>query len=262
MLTISVLATSSAGNCTYVASESTRLLIDAGLSTAETFKRLRLIGVDPDTIDAVLVTHPHSDHMGGLTTMVRHWRRAGRVVRIYCSKSTAEGLPAHILHWDWFKQIAQYDRWMIGNIRCETVGVQHDTGEPLAFVCQVGDIRAGFFLDLGAIDQSLGQYMADCDALLLEANHDPDMLRAGPYSYNLKKRVAETHLSNESACRWIAEHMTERTRHLMLGHLSVTTNDPELVTLMASQKIKERCLSTALEVVVPGAAPTGPLVLG
>lgn len=261
MLKISVLATSSAGNSTFVSDGQTRLLIDAGLTMSETFKRLRSIGEDPETIDAVLVSHPHGDHVAGLSTMLKHWRRGGRVVKVYCSEATEKAMPG-VIPPPWWNQICQYDDWKTGDIRCETVGVQHDTGEPLAFVCQVGDIRAGFFLDLGAIDQSLGQYMADCDALLLESNHDPAVLAAGPYSYKLKQRIAETHLSNEAACRWIAEHMTARTKHLMLGHLSTTTNDPEIVRLMASQEMGKRGISAALEVIVPGAAPLGPLVLG
>lgn len=258
---VSVLATSSAGNSTFVSSGGSRLLVDCGLSVSETSSRLKSIDEDVDTVTAVLLSHSHSDHAGGLPGLIRHWRRAGQFVPVYCSQATFDALPGAIPAY-WHRRIAQHEAWTVGAIRCETFLVQHDCGEPLGFTCQGDNTRASFALDLGAISAALGEYLAGSDALLLESNHDSSMLRAGPYSYKLKQRIAETHLSNEAACRWIAEHMTARTKHLMLGHLSTTTNDPELVELLARQALKKRDLSTALEVIVPGAAPSGPLVLG
>lgn len=260
---ISILATSSAGNCSYVASESTRLLIDAGLSMAETFKRLRSIGADPDAIDGVLLTHEHSDHALGLDAMFSYWRRAGRTPRLYCSEGTASAIVAS--HKDAPARAIRtfYSAFLVGDLRVVPFKVEHDACGPTGFTVETigkDPVRYTQALDLGRID--FPEHFAESDAILLESNHDPGMLRAGPYSYKLKQRIAETHLSNEAACRWISEHMTERTKHLMLGHLSTTTNDPEIVRLMASQAIGARGLSTALEVIVPGAGPTGPLSLG
>jgi phosphoribosyl 1,2-cyclic phosphodiesterase len=262
MLKISVLATSSAGNATFVSDGTTRLLVDAGLSLYDTAERLAAIGEDIDRINAVLLTHPHSDHAFGLTTLIKRWRRGGAFVPVYCSASTFEALgqmiPPH-----WYRHVAQHDEWKVGELHCETFAVEHDTGEPLGFtVADTGGRRATFALDLGKIDGYLGEYLACAEVLFLESNHDPEMLAAGPYQYKLKQRIAQTHLSNAAACKWIEEHMTSRTGHLLLGHLSKTTNDPELVRLMAMRALNERGLdSGVVEVIAPGEPPSGPLVI-
>jgi phosphoribosyl 1,2-cyclic phosphodiesterase len=260
MLKISTLATSSAGNCSFVSDGTTRILIDAGLCLAETFQRLRSINEDPDTIDAVLLTHPHGDHSDGLAVMLRYWRRAGGVVPVYCSQATYDALPNAIPP-PWFRPVGQLSYWSVGCLECETFAVEHDTGEPLGFTVTSGSYRASFALDLGTIPPALGQHLAGSDFLLLEANHDPDMLRAGPYSHKLKERIARTHLSNEAACRWIEEYMNARTKHLWLGHLSMTTNDHEIVRLMAAQAIAHRKLEPELEVIWPAALQPSRVVL-
>jgi len=261
MIKLSVLATSSAGNSTFLSSGRTRLLIDCGLNLQETTRRVEAIGEEIDLVSAVLLTHPHGDHCAGLPTLIRHWRRAGRHVPVYCSMATHDALPA-LIPPHWYKHVSQYDRWTVGDFQCETFPIEHDCGEPLGFTCQVDNVRLSFALDLGVIDDALGEYLARADVLFLEANHDPDMLAAGPYAYKLKQRIAKTHLSNGAAVRWITEHMTERTRHLLLGHLSVTTNDPELVRLSAMQALNGRGLdSGVLEVISPGEGPSGPLLL-
>jgi phosphoribosyl 1,2-cyclic phosphodiesterase len=165
-------------------------------------------------------------------------------------------IPVH----HWFREINQSSRWEVGKIQCESFAVEHDTGEPLGFAVQVGKVRAAFALDLGVLGGDLADYIADSDLVLLEANHDPDMLRAGPYAYKLKERILKTHLSNEAACAWISEHMTHRTQYLLLGHLSLSTNDPELVRLMARRELDRLKLGAMLEVIEPGAA-SGPWVL-
>jgi phosphoribosyl 1,2-cyclic phosphodiesterase len=264
VLKISVLATSSAGNSSFVSSGESRLLIDCGLTMAETAARLKTIGEDIDAIDAVLLTHPHSDHAGGLPTLIRHWRRAGRHVPVHCSMSTYMDLEKVIPPY-WFRHVTQFDEWKVGDLHCETFTVQHDTGEPLGFtVADPSGLRATFALDLGEIDGYLGEYLSGADFLLLEANHDPDMLAVCSYAYKLKQRIAKTHLSNAAACTWIKEHMTSRTHHLYLGHLSMTSNDPEIVRLMAEQAIAARVFDQppVVEVILPGSGPSGPLVIG
>jgi phosphoribosyl 1,2-cyclic phosphodiesterase len=260
-LKVSVLATSSAGNSTFVSDGTTRLLIDAGLSLLETTTRLAAVGESVDNIDAVLLTHPHIDHCAGLGTLIRRWRRGGRCVPVYCSYSTWATMPGVIPVHHWFREINQSSRWDIGKIRCECFAVEHDTKEPLGFTVEVGKQRASFALDLGTLGGDLADYIADSDLVLVEANHDPDMLRAGPYAYKLKERILKTHLSNEAACAWISEHMTHRTKYLLLGHLSLSTNDPELVRLMARRELDRLKFTAELEVIEPGAS-SGPWVLG
>jgi phosphoribosyl 1,2-cyclic phosphodiesterase len=258
-LKIAVLATSSAGNSTFVSDGTSRLLVDCGLSLLDTATRLAAIGESVDAIDAVLLTHPHIDHCAGLGTLIRRWRRGGRLVPIFCSWETNLALGTVIPAF-WFQPIHQNSRWQVGEISCESFPIEHDTAEPLGFAVQLGKMRAAFALDLGKIDEALGEYLADSDLVFLEANHDPDMLRVGPYAYTLKTRIAQTHLSNEAACEWIGEHMTHRTRHLLLGHLSETTNDPELVRLMARRELDRLELSAALDVISPGSS-SGPWLL-
>ena len=252
MLKVAVLASSSAGNSTFVTDGESRLLIDAGLCLAETSQRLKMIREDPDTIDAVFVTHPHSDHIEGLKTLLSYWRRGGRVVEVYCSQSTHDALPG-VIPPHWYRKVTQDSLWQVGKLHCGSFPVVHDTEEPLGFTCASGPFRAAFALDLGEIGDELGDFLADSDLVFLESNHDPDMLAAGPYSYKLKERIAKTHLSNEQACAWIAEHMTHRTKHLLLGHLSASTNDPEIVRLMAQRELKRLELPAALGVILPGA---------
>ena len=264
MIKLSVLATSSAGNSTFISSGNSRLLIDCGLAASETAARLKTIGEDIDAVNAVLLTHPHSDHCAGLHTLIRSWRRGGQHVPVYCSGATFEALkeviPAH-----WYRHVAQFDEWNVGDLHCESFVVQHDCGEPLGFtVADPAGNRATVALDLGEVDGYLGEYLAMADVLLLEANHDPDMLAACSYAYKLKQRIARTHLSNAAACRWIEEHMTSRTHHLLLGHLSMTSNDPEIVRLMAGQAIAARVFDPppVVEVILPGAQPSGPVFVG
>jgi phosphoribosyl 1,2-cyclic phosphodiesterase len=258
-LKIAILATSSAGNSSFVSDGVSRLLIDCGLSLLETTTRLAAIGESVDNIDAVLLSHPHGDHCAGLPTLIKRWRRGGRCVPVYCSVATFDALP-NVIPPHWYRHVAQFDHWQIGEIRCETFVVQHDCGEPLGFTVQVGDQRATFALDLGAIDDPLAEYFTQSDFLLLESNHDPDMLAAGPYSYRLKQRIAKTHLSNESACAWISEYMGYRTRYLLLGHLSETTNDPAIVRLMAQHHLTRLKLTPVFQVISPGAS-SGPWLL-
>jgi phosphoribosyl 1,2-cyclic phosphodiesterase len=258
-LKVAVLATSSAGNSTFVSDGQTRILVDCGLSLLETTARLAAIGESVDAIDAVLLTHHHSDHCLGLETLIRRWRRGGRFVPVYCSSSTHNGM-SYAIPAQWFEPIGDSSQWPVGKLDCRAFPVQHDTGQPLGFTVALGNARASFALDLGAIDEGLGDHLADSDLVLLETNHDPDMLAAGPYSYKLKTRVAWTHLSNEAACSWIASHMTHRTKHLLLGHLSVTTNDPELVRLMARRELDRLELPATLDVISPGEA-SGPWLL-
>jgi phosphoribosyl 1,2-cyclic phosphodiesterase len=261
---ISVLATSSAGNSTFVSAGTTRLLIDAGLTMSETASRLKSIGEEIDGIDAVLLTHPHLDHAGGLATLIRHWRRAGRHVPVHCSMSTFSDLEKVIPPY-WFRHVMQFDTFQVGDLHCETFSVQHDTGEPLGFtVADRTGTRATFALDLGEIDGYLGEYLSNADFLLLESNHDPDMLAAGPYAYRLKQRIAQTHLSNSAACAWITGHMTSRTHNLYLGHLSLTTNDPHIVRLMADQAIAACSFDQppVVTVLLPGEGPSPPLIVG
>ena len=248
----------------FVSSDGTRLLIDAGLSVADTRARLKAIGEDLDEISAVLVTHPHLDHAGGLANLVRHWRRAGRLVPVYCTWRTYDALKKGISP-HWYRNVAQFDTFEVGAFHCETFTVKHDCGDPLGFtVADREGNRATFALDLGEIDSHLGEYLAMADFLLLESNHDPDMLAAGPYAYTLKQRISKFHLSNSAACQWITDHMSSRTHNLYLGHLSTTTNDPNIVRLMADQAIAARVFDQppVVTVILPGEGPSPPLLVG
>ncbi|HTB16040.1 MAG TPA: MBL fold metallo-hydrolase [Bryobacteraceae bacterium] len=247
MVKVSVLASSSAGNSTLVATERTRLLIDAGLSRKETFERLNLAGHAPESLTAILVTHEHSDHIAGLQVIARKLR-----IPVYISRLTAPAVPwdENPPHLELFQAGASFT---IGDIDVTSFTIPHDAADPVGFSFRAEGIKISIATDLGYLPESIRHHLRGSDLLLLESNHDVEMLKVGPYPWSVKQRVMgrNGHLSNDVACSFIRDDLDTSTSTLILGHISESNNHPEIVRLCASQALHGRALFTKLVIANP-----------
>ncbi len=237
-LRVCVLASGSTGNCIYVGSESTRVLIDAGVSCRETASRLQSIGVEPETITAVCVTHEHDDHKSSLSVL---HRRLGAT--LYGNAGTIQALERGVktagLAWQTF---ITGHAFMIGTLRVEPFRVPHDSYDPVGFVISEGETRIGVVTDLGIPTELIRQRLKDCNVLVLEANHDEDMLRDSNRPWPLKQRIAgrQGHLSNLKAGELLCDVVSPRLHTVLLAHLSSDCNRPALARHTVSETLRKR----------------------
>ena len=242
-----MLASGSSGNTALLASENTRILVDAGLSMRELARRLATIGEDLAHIDAILITHEHSDHVAGLPVLARN---KGVRAAIYMTRLTPHSIewgetpPARL---ETFQAGAGF---RIGGIEVQSFSIPHDARDPVGFRFEVQGVRIGVATDLGYIPESVKYHLRRCDLLMLESNHDLDMLKVGPYPWAVKQRVMSRvgHLSNLVMVDYLLQDLDSSTAHLVLGHLSEQNNHPEIVRLMASQALEQRGLSASLAI--------------
>jgi len=239
-----VLASGSSGNSTLIATERTRLLVDAGLSAREIERRLGAAGETLDRLDAIVVTHEHGDHISGLPVLARRLRRPVFLSELTAPTIAWNGEPPPI------ELFRAGTRWTIGDIEVSSFSVPHDAADPVGFCFQVQGLKIALVTDLGYIPDSIRFHIRGAHWLLLEANHDLDMLKVGPYPWAVKQRVMgrQGHLSNEAVARFIRHHLDPETRILVLGHLSEHNNHPDLVRLVARQALDSRGLTTRLVV--------------
>jgi len=244
---ICVLASGSSGNATFVSAGRTRILIDAGLSLRELTRRLAAIGEEPAKLDAVLVSHEHSDHISGLPVLARK-----HSLPVFLTDRTAPLI-------DWGEAAPPIEafqagsRFPIGDIEVASFTIPHDAADPVGFTFRVEGLRIGLVTDLGYIPESVKYHVQGTDFLIFESNHDLEMLKVGPYPWAVKQRVMgrNGHLSNDVVCDFIRDDLDPRTATLVLGHISENNNHPELVRLAASQTLEARCLPTRLVVATP-----------
>jgi phosphoribosyl 1,2-cyclic phosphodiesterase len=217
-----VLGSGSQGNGTLISSGDTHVLVDCGFSLRETERRLARLGVSPDILSAVLVTHEHADHVHGVGLLARRYN-----VPVYLSRGTLRGLRKPL---EAAGFLAANDTFDVGALSIRAVGVTHDALEPLQYVFTDGRRRLGVLTDLGSYDTTLLDHYRGLDALLIEANHCRDLLARGHYPQFLKLRVGGDygHLNNHQAARLVAELGWENLQHLVLAHLSSKNNLPQL----------------------------------
>ena len=242
------MASSSGGNSALVSAGDTRILVDAGLSRKETFDRLVAAGADPESLTAILITHEHSDHVAGLPAIAKKLD-----IPVYISRLTAPAIA-------WGDYIPKLELFQAGSnfpIGCVDVAsftVPHDAADPVGFSFAAEGIKISVATDLGYLPDSVRFQLRDSDALLLEANHDLEMLKVGPYPWSVKQRVMGRmgHLSNDVACNFIRDEIDARTSTIILGHLSEHNNHPEIVRLMATQALDGGSLFTRLVIAEAG----------
>jgi phosphoribosyl 1,2-cyclic phosphodiesterase len=244
---ICILASSSAGNSIFIGTEHTRLLVDAGLSRKEIMTRLRAIGESADALDAVLVTHEHSDHICGLVPLLKKYK-----LPVYVSWLTAPTMP-----WgDYEPRLESFmagERFRIGDIEVDTFTIPHDAADPVGFCIQAEGVRVGVVTDLGYMPDSVRIHLRGTEFLVLESNHDIEMLKVDPYPWSVKQRVMgrNGHLSNDMVSQFILDGMDGCLKTLVLGHLSEHNNHPAIVHMSAVQALGRRGLTPNLVVSEP-----------
>ncbi|WP_348260691.1 MBL fold metallo-hydrolase [Telmatobacter sp. DSM 110680] len=299
MVRFTVLASGSKGNCTVITGGKTRILVDAGLSCRELFRRMRLADEDPATLDAIIITHEHSDHVAGLGVTAR---KLG--IPVYFT----EGTHRAWVRWLSPRKQMTYTQWLeqcrqqaaarmaeadappveecdpedfeasaepvsdpkpaatptappkdptalpsvqyfeagkplqIGDISVSPFTIPHDAADPVGFVFQAEGVRMAVATDLGYIPPNVKAQLKCVDLLLLESNHDLEMLRDGPYPWSVKQRVLSRvgHLSNETTATYLETEYDGQASYVILGHLSESNNLPELARIAAERALNGR----------------------
>lgn len=222
---ICVLGSGSRGNCTLVEAGKTALLIDNGFSGAEIRRRLQAVGRSPAMISAVLVTHEHNDHIAGVGVISRQ-----EALPVYANVATYRAAEGRLGRLAVRKEFGTGEAFAIGELQIHPFAVSHDTVDPVGFVVTDGRYRLGYCTDTGKITTLIEHHLKGCHALILESNHDPQMLREGPYPPRLQQRVrsSQGHLANEDAGRFLKKVLASGLSHVVLAHLSETNNLPTL----------------------------------
>jgi len=233
---LAVLGSGSGGNATLIDTGSVRLLLDAGFSCRGLVQRLRLVGVEPESIDAILITHEHADHISGASGFARSYE-----VPVYCTPGTARaaGLEAEGCE---VRRLAAGVPIALDGVRVEPFAVPHDAVETVGYVLEARGARLGYATDLGHAPDSVRDRLRCCDLLILESNHDVELLRVGPYPEFVKQRVLgrHGHLDNEEAADLLCDVARDGTQAVVLAHLSRTNNRPDLALAAARRRFAER----------------------
>jgi phosphoribosyl 1,2-cyclic phosphodiesterase len=222
----------------------TRLLVDAGLGKRETLRRLAAIEQPAERLDAILISHEHSDHIGGLPALLARWRTT-----VYLSAPThAETLraltEAHARRLERVAFIEAGRPFAVGDIEVTPFAIPHDAADPLAFTFAADGVKLAVVTDLGYMPELVKHHLRGCDALVLESNHDLEMLKVGPYPWHVKQRVMSRtgHLSNDTVSAFLAdpEGFDARPRYLVLAHLSENNNHPDVARISAEEALGRR----------------------
>ena len=220
------LGSGSRGNALVVESGATRILVDCGFSTRVTLTRLARLGLAPEDIDAVLVTHEHSDHLHGVAGF------CGRFgIPVFLTHGTHIALPDAGGRLPEHRLIDSHRPFAINDLHIQPFPVPHDAREPVQFVFSDGDVQLGVLTDCGTVTAHIVAMLKKCDALVLECNHDADLLAASRYPFVLRQRIAGDygHLGNHQAAELLERIEQGRLRHVVAAHLSEESNRPKLV---------------------------------
>lgn len=223
------IASGSSGNCTYVGSETTHLLVDVGISGKRAESGLNCLGLKGSDVDGILITHEHADHVAGLGVFARKYG-----IPIYATHGTIEALKGMRQVGDvdpaLFCEIQADQKFSIKDLTVNPMKISHDAAQPVAYRIAYGNKRVGICTDLGVYTDYTVECLKGMDALLIEANHDVHMLQVGPYPYPLKQRILgdRGHLSNENSGKLLCRILHDGLQSIVLGHLSKENNLPEL----------------------------------
>ena len=234
---ICILASGSSGNSIYIASPKTRILIDAGLSAKQIALRLEQIGVSPESINGICVSHEHGDHVGGIRVLQK--RHGG--IPVYTNAGTLNGMRRQPKGDEITARIFQTgSRFEIGDFTIEPFAVPHDAYEPVGFRVQYENYAVGVATDLGMSTALIREKLRGCHALILESNHDEDLLREAPRPWPLKQRIRsrQGHLSNIDAARLITECATDQLEQVFLAHLSSDCNTPDTALRTVASELR------------------------
>ena len=218
-LKLCVLASGSSGNCTFIGTEKTRILIDAGLSARKTAERLADIGERAEDIDAICVSHEHGDHIAGIRVLQKN-----HGIPVYANAGTFEVIGGDIKG----SRFSTGSPFSIGDFSIHPFPVPHDANDPVGFVFSAGSLMVGVATDIGMVTNALRERLRKCHVVVIEANHDETLLHEADRPWSLKQRIRgnQGHLSNRAAAALMAEIAGEGLQHLFLAHLSSDCNSP------------------------------------
>ncbi|HET8831486.1 MAG TPA: MBL fold metallo-hydrolase [Casimicrobiaceae bacterium] len=217
------LGSGSEGNALVVEVGDTRVLIDCGFRVRDTVARLMKLGLAPESISAILVTHEHADHIGGVAAFATRFR-----IPVWLTFGTLAMVDERFSRMERVYGFDSHDAFSIGAVEVRPFPVPHDAREPVQFVVGDGEHRLGILTDIGTTTRYVEASLSGCDALVLECNHDLDMLADGDYPFSLKQRISSRlgHLHNEASAQLLAALDTSRLRHIIAAHLSRENNTP------------------------------------
>lgn len=234
-----VLGSGSSGNSYLIKAGETRVLVDLGLSAREIGKRLTLLGEDPNRIDAVVISHEHSDHIRGVPVFCKSTQ-----VPVHMSSKVRDGLDlgGNQDRVRFAEPIRTGEPFEIGSITLTPFTVPHDAVDPVAFTFESGAVKVGLVTDLGYITNLVVEHLRGCHALIIESNHDLDMLKECQYPWTVKQRVMSRHghISNDELGRFLRDDFDGGAEFLVLAHISQNANHPELARLSAVQALESR----------------------
>lgn len=241
VISLCVLASGSRGNSVYLAAGEGALLIDAGLSGREIERRIRQRKLDPRNLTAILVTHEHSDHIRGVGVLARRYN-----LPVYMTAPThraARKIIGHLPDCHYFQPGTGFT---LANFKIHPFALSHDAADPVGFTFAGNGSRIGIATDLGVATGLVEERLKGCDLLLVEANHDTEMLTAGPYPWHLKQRIRSRngHLSNSATGDLLGKIVHPHLRQIVLGHLSETNNSPQ----KARQTVEEALASFSIPI--------------
>jgi phosphoribosyl 1,2-cyclic phosphodiesterase len=253
-----ILGSGSSGNCAYIETDSTRVLVDAGFSPRQIRQRLASIGRTPENLSAILITHEHSDHISGLFGLADKFK-----IPIYCNRATQDAIVWSLkerwnakrdplfdgiektandfvtqLNWHLF---ATGDSFELNDLSVETFTIPHDAQDPVGFLLRTSACNFGFVTDLGHMTKLVLERIRPANVLVLESNHDIKMLQDSRRSWSLKQRILgrHGHLSNEAAADTATQIMSAELRHLYLAHLSRECNKPAIAMRVMTERLQQ-----------------------
>lgn len=233
---ICVLGSGSRGNSTWIATETTCLLVDAGFSKKETYARLVAVGERPERCSGILISHEHVDHISGLGKLALDLN-----VPVWISEATRDAIR-------WGRKMISFElfsagrKFAVGDLEVTPFLIPHDAVDPVAFTVEAEGIKIGVVTDLGYIPELVKEHVRGCHCLVWESNHDLDMLKVGPYPWFVKQRVMSRHghLSNRATAQFLSEQYDGAAQVLVLAHLSETNNHPEIARMTAVEALGQR----------------------
>lgn len=242
-VSVTVLGSGSKGNSTVVSTSNTSILVDAGFSCRETFRRMKLAGVDPESLDAVVVSHEHADHVYGVFVLARKLD-----IPVYMTAAT------HHMWWrsmrdkyegETLQKLETFSAghgFQIGDVEIMPFTIPHDAVDPTGFAFRAEGVKLAVVTDLGYLPENVKYYVKGCDCLMIESNHDLEMLRTGPYPWAVKQRVLSKkgHLSNDALAEFFCSDYDGSAAFVVLAHLSEQNNHPEIAREAAENALGER----------------------
>ena len=251
------LASGSSGNCQYIETKESRFLIDAGQTGKKIENLLGEIQVDPKSLDGILVTHEHFDHTSAVGVLARRYG-----LKVFANENTWLAMEKTVKKIPKSQQVVfetgkdlEYK-----DLKIETIPLFHDCVQGTGFILQDKDTKIAMLTDTGWVSTSMLEKMAHADLYYIEANHDEDLLRTGPYSFALKQRIASNrgHLSNHHAASILEKLLQKKKEHVLLGHLSTDNNDPVLAVRTIREDLARTNIHEGLDFTMEVAKPCEP----